>query len=136
MLLLMVPFTCWLEAGLAGREVGTLGAAVGASGRLTEEGCCCCCPVLLLLLLVDRLVELLLLLGAPEGTLVEATAGPDEGVLDVAEVLAGVGAGGEVLFGAGTLAAGAELVEGAVEVAPVPGTGVITTLPFTDLIST
>ena len=93
---------------LAGIEVGTLGAAVGASGRLTEEGCCCCCPVLLLLL-VDRLVELLLLLGAPEGTLVEATAGPDEGVLDVAEVLAGVGAGGEVLFGAGTLAAGAEL---------------------------
>jgi hypothetical protein len=60
----------------------------------------------------------------------------DKGVLDdVAEVLAG--AGGEVLFGAGTLAAGAELLlEGAVEGAPVPGTGVITTLPFTDLIST
>ena len=25
---------------LAGTEVGTLGAAVGASGRLTEGGCC------------------------------------------------------------------------------------------------
>ena len=80
---------------------------MGASGRLTEEGCW---P--LLLLLVDRLVELLLL-GVPEETLVEATVGPllfDDGVLDVAEVLAGVGAGGEVRFGAGTLAAGAELL--------------------------
>jgi len=133
MLLLLVPFTCWFETGLAGTEVGTLGAAVGASGRLTEEGCW---P--LLLLLVDRLVELLLL-GVPEETLVEATVGLplfDDGVLDVAEVLAGVGAGGEVRFGAGTLAAGAELLEGAEEVAPVPGTGVITTLPFTDLIKT
>lgn len=48
----------------------------------------------------------------PEETLVEATVGPpllEMGVLDVAEVLAGVGAGGEVRFGAGTLAAGAEL---------------------------
>jgi len=75
----------------------------------------------------------------PDETLVEATVGPplfDKGVLGVAEVLAGVGAGGEVRFGAGTLAAGAELLEGAVEVAPVPGTGVITTLPFTDLIRT
>ena len=65
----------------------------------------------MLLLLVDRLVELLLL-GVPE-TLVEATVGPplfDKGVLGVAEVLAGVGAGGEVRFGAGTLAAGAELL--------------------------
>jgi len=70
MLLLLVPFTCWLETGLAGREVVTLGAAVGASGRLTEEGCCC--P--LLLLLVDLLVELLLLLlllGVLEGTLAD-----------------------------------------------------------------
>jgi len=40
MLLLLVPFTCWFETGLAGTEVGTLGAAVGASGRLTEGGCC------------------------------------------------------------------------------------------------
>jgi len=99
---------------------------------LTEEGCW--------LLLVDRLVELLLLLGVPEETLVEVTVRPplfDKGVLDVAEVLAGVGAGGDARFGAGTLAAGAEmLLGGAVEVAPVPGTGVITTLPFTDLIRT
>jgi len=113
MLLLLVPFTCWLETGLAGTEVGTLGAAVGASGRLTEEGCC---P--LLLLLVDRLVELLLLLlEVLEGTLAEPADGPEvlsRGALDVAEVLAGVGAGGEVLFGAGTLVEGAELLlEGA-----------------------
>merc|ERR1719430_2795069 len=40
MLLLLMPFTCWFETGLAGIGVGTLGAAVGASGRLTEEGCC------------------------------------------------------------------------------------------------
>ena len=56
---------------LAGTEIGTLGAAVGASGRLTEEGCC---P--LLLLLVDRLVELLLLLEVLEGALVEPADGP------------------------------------------------------------
>ena len=97
---------------LAGTEIGTLGAAVGASGRLTEEGCC---P--LLLLLVDRLVELLLLLEVLEGTLVEPADGPElfgRRALDVVEVLAGVGAGGEVLFGAGTLVEGAELLlEGA-----------------------
>jgi len=113
MLLLLVPFTCWLETGLAGREVVTLGAAVGASGRLTEEGCCC--P--LLLLLVDRLVELLLLLLGVllEGTLADVPELFCRGAaLDVAEVLAGVGAGGEVRFGAGALVAGAELLlEGA-----------------------
>ena len=85
---------------------------MGASGRLTEEGCW---P--LLLLLVDRLVELLLLLEVLKGTLAEPADGPEvlsRGALDVAEVLAGVGAGGEVLFGAGTLVKGAELLlEGA-----------------------
>lgn len=99
---------------------------------MTEGGCW--------LILVDRLLELLLLLGVPDKTFAGATVGPPllgKAVLDVAEVLAGVGAGGEVLFGAGTLAVVAELLlEGAVEVAPVPGTGVITTLPFTDLIRT
>ena len=105
------------ETNLAGREVVTLGAAVGASGRLTEEGCCC--P--LLLLLVDLLVELLLLLllGVLEGTLAEPADVPElfcrGAAFDVAEeVLAGVGAGGEVRFGAGALGAGAELLlEGA-----------------------
>ena len=84
--------------------MGTLGAAVGASGRLTEGGCW--------LILVDRLL-LLLLLGVPDKTFAGATVGPPllgEAVLDVAEVLAGVGAGGEVLFGAGTLAVVAELL--------------------------
>ena len=84
--------------------MGTLGAAVGASGRLTEGDCW--------LILVDRLL-LLLLLGVPDKTFAGATVGPPllgEAVLDVAEVLAGVGAGGEVLFGAGTLAVVAELL--------------------------
>ena len=73
---------------------------------MTEGGCW--------LILVDRLLELLLLLlGVPDKTFAGATVGPPllgKAVLDVAEVLAGVGAGGEVLFGAGTLAVVAELL--------------------------
>ena len=85
------------------------------------------------LLLLEELVPLLLgidVLDCPW------LLGNDVLLVGVAEGRAAVGTGGEVLFGAGTLAEEAELVGGAVDVAPVPGTGVITTLPFTDLMST
>ena len=86
------------------------------------------------LLLLEELVPLLLGIDVFEDC--PWLLGNDVLLVGVAEGRAAVGTGGEVLFGAGTLAEEAELVGAAVDVAPVPGTGVITTLPFTDLMST
>ena len=86
------------------------------------------------LLLLEELVPLLLGIDVFEDC--PWLLGNDILLVGVAEGRAAVGTGGEVLLGASTLAEEAELVGGAVDVAPVPGTGVITTLPFTDLMST